>query len=76
MARMVASTGLMTEAQPLIPQAQGTRGGLSEETVVRPTGKGIPMKKARGLMRRSEIIILMESGNEIKNLKMRSMRNR
>jgi len=75
-AKMVASTGLMTEAQPLIPQAQGTRGALSEETVVRPTGKGIPINKARGLMRRREIRILTESGEEIKKLKISSMKNR
>ena len=70
MAKMVASTGLMTEAQPLTPQAQGTKGGFSEETVVRPRGKGIPINKARGAMRRREIRILTESGKEIKKLKM------
>ncbi|GAH87810.1 unnamed protein product [marine sediment metagenome] len=51
-ARTVAKTVAITEKQPFIPQAQGTREGALEKTLASPKGKGIPIKKARGAMKR------------------------
>jgi hypothetical protein len=52
MARSVARTALMTEAQPLIPHAQGINGCAYLERDVIARGKGIPIKKANGAMSR------------------------
>lgn len=68
-AKTVARTVAITEKQPFIPQAQGIRGGASEETLVSPKGKGIPIKKARGAMNRRESNIFRASGQAMNKLK-------
>lgn len=68
-ARTVARTGLITEAQPFIPQAQGTRGDAFRETSCSPEGKGIPIKKAKGAIKRRERSIFIPSENWIKKIK-------
>jgi len=72
MARTVARTGLITEAQPLTPQAQGTRKGFLTETLLSPRGKGIPIKKAKGERKRRESTIFMGSDKEMNLRKMLS----
>ena len=64
-ARIVASTGLMTEAQPLIPQAQGTISGCRDETCARPRGNGIPKKNAIGAIKTSAITSFIRVGADI-----------
>ena len=39
---------LTTEAQPLMPQAQGIQAGKLFETTSRPSGKGAPIRNANG----------------------------
>ena len=63
---IVAKMALSTEAKPFIPQAQGMNSGLAWATLDRPNGKGIPIKKANGAMRRTEIGIFHKFGNDIK----------
>lgn len=69
MARMMARTALITEEHPFIPQAQGIREGALEETLLKPEGKGIPIKKARGAMSKSESDIFSQSGSQINEAK-------
>ena len=38
---------VITEAQPLIPQAHGTQRGARSATRFRTSGNGIPMQNAR-----------------------------
>ncbi len=55
----VASDALMTEAQPLIPQAQGiSRSALSARSL-RAIGNGIPIQVAKGAIRKTDINIRM-----------------
>ena len=61
MARTVAKTALITEAHPFIPQAQGRCEGNSRATRVNPKGKGIPIKKARGAIKATDMAILIPS---------------
>lgn len=63
MASKEANMVLSTEAQPLIPQAQGMAPGCFFPRKLRPKGKGIPMKKAKGAIRAKEIKIRMVSGS-------------
>lgn len=48
MAIMVAIIALSTEAQPLIPHAQGMNSGASVARRANPSGNGIPIKNAIG----------------------------
>src|SRR5262245_37245694 len=58
MARTVARIALRTEAQPLMPHAQGIVAGLRLATSARPNGKGNPIQKANGAMRTRVAVIL------------------
>ena len=60
-----ASIALSTEAQPLIPQAQGMRPGLVFCSVAIPSGNGIPITNASGAARMKAESILAISGNAI-----------
>ena len=51
MASKVASTALMTDAQPLIPQAQGTYWSACLPRMSSAAGNGIPMQNASGEIR-------------------------
>ena len=55
---------LSTEAQPLTPQAQGTRSGLCAAICDNASGNGIPIQNASGPIGAKEIRILgiSESG--------------
>ena len=72
MAKTVAKTVAMTEKQPFIPQAQGTREDALEETLASPKGKGIPISKARGAMKRRESNIFTVSEQAMNRLKISS----
>ena len=55
MKRIMARTALITEAQPLTPQAQGMISGLLLESALTASGNGMPMKNASGaISRRAE----------------------
>ena len=54
MERTVAKIALSTEAQPLMPQAHGIKRGFKRETLDNPSGKGMPIKKAKGAISRME----------------------
>ncbi|GAI09218.1 unnamed protein product [marine sediment metagenome] len=71
-ARTVAKTAAITEKQPFTPQAQGTREGALEKTLTSPKGKGIPIKKARGAIKRRESNIFTVSEQAINRLKISS----
>ena len=47
-----AMTALTTEAQPLMPHAQGMNPGIPSPTRPNPRGNGMPMQKARGAISR------------------------
>ncbi len=64
-ASIVASTGLITEAQPLIPQAQGTISGSRDETCAKPKGNGIPKKNAIGAIKPRAESSLIRAGADI-----------
>ena len=64
-ASIVASTGLITEAQPLIPQAQGTISGSLDETCAKPKGNGIPKKNAIGATKPSTVSSLIRDVADI-----------
>ena len=57
----VVSIALSTEAQPFTLQYQGTRAGTLDQTRDKPSGNGIPMKKANGAIRPSETRIFATS---------------
>ena len=65
MASSVASTAPVTDAQPLIAQAQGTSRASVASTRASPKGNGMPMKNASGAMSAAEITILTASGSPI-----------
>ena len=69
-AKTVAKTVAITEKQPFIPQAQGTREDALEETLANPRGKGIPIKRARGAIKRREsnIFTVSEQAKKIENI--------
>ena len=60
-----ASIALSTEAQPLIPQAQGMRCGLLCCSVAKPSGNGIPITNASGAARMNAESIRAVSGKTI-----------
>ncbi len=74
-ASIAASIALSTEAQPLMPQAQGMRPGLVCCSVAMPSEKGMPIKNASGAARAKAemiravsgiaIIVLLINGNNI-----------
>ena len=47
-----AMTALTTEAQPLMPHAQGMNPGISAPIRSSPRGNGMPMQKASGAISR------------------------
>lgn len=49
-ATIVASTVLITDTQPFIPQAQGIKAVFIFEIRDNPAGNGIPIQNARGAM--------------------------
>ena len=55
---MVARAVLITDVQPLIPHAHGICASCILETINKPEGKGMPMRKAGGATRRSRRKIL------------------
>ena len=67
MASRVASTALTTEAQPLMPQAQGTSAGASRLTRASARGNGMPMQNASGAIAASASGSLASSGRVIRN---------
>ena len=62
----VAKIALNTEAQPFTAQAQGINSALAWATLDKPKGKGMPIKKANGAMRKMVIGIFHEFGNDIR----------
>src|SRR6266702_423051 len=66
-ARSVARIALSTEAQPLMPHAQGTRPGAEAETRDKASGNGIPMQNASGAISRNAMAIFGMSGSAISN---------
>ena len=54
----VARAVLTTEVHPLIPQAHGMCASWILDTINKPEGNGMPIKKAGGAMRRRSIHIL------------------
>src|SRR6266571_9052309 len=66
-ARRAAKIALSTEAQPLMPHAQGTRPGTQAETRDKPSGNGIPMQNASGAISSNTMAIFGASGSTISN---------
>ena len=56
---------LSTEAQPLMPHAQGTSPGRAAATRTRANGNGSPMKNASGAISTNDTAILSASGSGI-----------
>ena len=50
----VARMALITEAQPLMPQAQGINAGVVWLILAKAIGNGMPMQKPRGAINRME----------------------
>ncbi|GAF78555.1 unnamed protein product [marine sediment metagenome] len=69
MASKVARTALITDAQPLIPHAQGISWFACFARLVRAIGNGIPIKKANGAISRMVSKILMLMGKAMSNEK-------
>src|SRR6516162_5066323 len=65
MASRIARIALSTEAQPLMPHAQGTSAGRAAATRTRAKGNGRPMKNASGAISTSDAAILSVSGSGI-----------
>ncbi len=65
MASNTASMALSTEAQPLIPQAQGISCGAVFCTLIKPSGKGMPMANASGAANTNAARIRAVSDNDI-----------
>ncbi len=65
-ASMVARIAESTEAQPLMPQAHGTRCGALALRRASASGNGMPMKNASGAMSASDSAILARSGKAIR----------
>lgn len=63
-ARIVAITALKTEAQPFTPHTQGIKAGAALPNRAIPNGNGIPIQKARGAIRRTEIATFTNIGNQ------------
>ncbi len=61
-ANKVAATELITEAQPLIPHAQGIKCALSWARLFKASGIGIPIKNANGAINKIESMNLAISG--------------
>ena len=72
----VAITALTTEAQPLIPQAQGINGSELPASRDNPKGNGIPMKKASGAMHRMEMPMRIQSTAAMEYLNTNGSTNR
>ena len=66
-ARVVASTVPITEAQPFITQHQGKSAGELSETFCKPSGNGIPMKKPRGARMMTEATILPTVESDVRS---------
>jgi len=62
---IAASTTLTTEKTPLIPQAQGISEPLVVEIIFKPSGNGIPIKNAVGVINRNDKIIFAVRLNPI-----------
>ena len=60
---------LTTEAQPLMPQAQGIQDGRLPEITPRPSGKGMPIRNARGAINKADNSILNAPGSCTRPLK-------
>src|SRR5205807_1322185 len=67
---------LNTEAQPLMPHAQGTRPGLCAARRDNASGNGIPMQNASGAISAREIGILAMSASGISRSKSGGRTNR
>jgi len=61
-----AMTALTTEAQPLMPHAQGMNPGISAPTRCSPRGNGMPMQKASGAISRMLRITRRASDRDIR----------
>ena len=66
-ARSVARIALSTEAQPLMPHAQGTRPGAEAETRDKASGNGIPMQNASGAISSNAMVTFDASGSAVSN---------
>ena len=75
-ARSVAKPALTTEAQPLIPQAQGTSDGAPAATRCRPRGKGRPIANASGASSMSETVIFTGGAYDMNAAKTGGKRSR
>ena len=64
-----ANTAPITEAHPLIPQAQGIPSLKCFSNQAKPKGKGIPIKNAYGAINKTDIINFIISLDEKKALK-------
>ena len=60
-ANKVANTALITEAQPLIPHAQGTRDSSCSDTLLSASGNGIPIQIASGAIKPIETTIFADA---------------
>ena len=66
----------MTDAHPLIPQAQGISEGVLAATSLRANGKGIPMKNHMGATRKTAARIFATCERAIRPTKMGLKRNK
>jgi len=57
MAKSIARTALITEAQPFTPQAHGISSGAKLFNLMMASGKGIPIQKERGAISNMVIMI-------------------
>jgi len=64
-----AKTAPITEAHPLIPQAQGIPSLKCFSNQAKPKGKGIPIKNAYGAINKTDIINFIISLDEKNALK-------
>ena len=69
----VANTALITDAQPLIPQAQGIKCSACCDSEDKAKGNGMPMKKASGAIS-AKLITILSSAAKVANLLNRSSR--
>ena len=68
-ASRIARIALNTEAQPLIPHAQGTSADRAAATRTSAKGNGIPMKNANGAISTNDTAILSALGRGINQRK-------
>jgi hypothetical protein len=59
-ASIIVRIGARTEKQPFIAHAHGINDSFLSPSIFRPVGKGIPMRRPRGVRIRNTEIILTE----------------